>query len=116
MCAGQVQPRGAGARTAAWRRGARARTAAWLRGTRARTAARLCLAAAFAGPLLAPVSLRTEPRLLGWPFFYWYQLLWVPLAAVLLACAGLLRRRARTAGAAAAAPPRPDASPARGPG
>ncbi|WP_180928454.1 DUF3311 domain-containing protein [Streptomyces sp. AJS327] len=61
----------------------------------ARTGSRICLLVAFVGPLLAPVSLRAEPRLLGWPFFYWYQLLWVPLAAGLLICAGLLRRRAR---------------------
>lgn len=25
-----------------------------------------------------------EPRLLGFPFFYWYQLLWVPLSAVII--------------------------------
>lgn len=27
---------------------------------------------------------RTEPALAGIPFFYWYQLLWVPLGALLL--------------------------------
>jgi hypothetical protein len=58
---------------------------------------RICLAAVFAGPLLAPLSMRDEPRFMGWPFFYWYQFLWVPLAAVLLICAALLRRRLRPA-------------------
>ncbi|KRV51495.1 hypothetical protein AQ490_00015 [Wenjunlia vitaminophila] len=66
-----------------------------MRAPRARTGARICLAAVFVGPLLAPVSMRVEPRLMGWPFFYWYQLLWVPLAAALLTCAALLRRRSR---------------------
>ena len=32
-------------------------------------------------PLLVPTYDQAEPRLLGFPFFYWYQLLWVFLAA-----------------------------------
>jgi hypothetical protein len=36
-------------------------------------------------PLLVPVYARTEPTLIGLPFFYWYQMLWVVLEAVLLA-------------------------------
>ncbi|MEU6658308.1 DUF3311 domain-containing protein [Streptomyces sp. NPDC046821] len=66
-----------------------------VRANAARTAARLCLAAAFIGPLLAPLSMRTEPRLLGWPFFYWYQLAWVPLGAALLVGAMAFRRLGR---------------------
>lgn len=27
---------------------------------------------------------RAAPALLGFPFFYWYQLLWIPLGALLL--------------------------------
>lgn len=27
---------------------------------------------------------RVEPAFLGIPFFYWYQLLWIPLGALLL--------------------------------
>jgi hypothetical protein len=27
---------------------------------------------------------RVEPQLFGVPFFYWYQLLWIPLGALLL--------------------------------
>jgi hypothetical protein len=26
---------------------------------------------------------RSEPTLFGFPFFYWYQFLWVPIAAAL---------------------------------
>lgn len=33
--------------------------------------------------LLWPVYLRAEPALGGFPFFYWYLLLWVPISAVI---------------------------------
>jgi uncharacterized protein YacL len=36
-------------------------------------------------PLLVPVYAHAEPTLIGLPFFYWYQMLWVVLEAVLLA-------------------------------
>ncbi len=36
---------------------------------------------------------RVEPRLLGFPFFYWYQLLWVAATSVILGVAILLGRR-----------------------
>ena len=35
-------------------------------------------------PLLVCTYDQIEPRLFGFPFFYWYQLLWVFLAAGLL--------------------------------
>jgi uncharacterized BrkB/YihY/UPF0761 family membrane protein len=35
-------------------------------------------------PLIVPIYARQEPRLLGLPFFYWYQMLWVLIEAVLL--------------------------------
>jgi hypothetical protein len=41
---------------------------------------------------------KTEPRLLGFPFFFWYQLLWVFLSSAMTGCAYLLlspRRRSR---------------------
>lgn len=37
------------------------------------------------GVLLVPVYNVDEPRLFGLPFFYWYQLLWVLISAVLTA-------------------------------
>jgi hypothetical protein len=33
--------------------------------------------------LWPPLYARTEPTLFGFPFFYWYQFLWVPIAAAL---------------------------------
>jgi Protein of unknown function (DUF3311) len=33
--------------------------------------------------LLTPVYLRAEPSVFGIPFFYWYQLLWIPISALL---------------------------------
>jgi Protein of unknown function (DUF3311) len=38
----------------------------------------------FAGTLWPPLFDRAHPALAGMPFFYWYQLAWVPLTAALL--------------------------------
>lgn len=47
-------------------------------------------------PLLVSTYDQVEPRLFGFPFFYWYQLLWVFLAAGLCGLSyWLLRREAR---------------------
>ncbi len=48
-------------------------------------------------PLLVGTYARIEPRLFGFPFFYWYQLLWVFLAAALVALAYWLLKRERQA-------------------
>ena len=48
-------------------------------------------------PLLVGTYDRMEPRLLGFPFFYWYQLLWVFLAAGLCALSFWLLKREREA-------------------
>ena len=37
----------------------------------------------FAGLLYPPLYAKDVPELWGIPFFYWYQLAWVPVAAVL---------------------------------
>lgn len=37
----------------------------------------------FIGLLWVPFYNQAEPSLLGFPFFYWYQLLWVPVTAFL---------------------------------
>jgi uncharacterized membrane protein len=34
-------------------------------------------------PLLVPLYNRVEPTLFGWPFFYWMQLLFVPLGVLI---------------------------------
>jgi membrane protein implicated in regulation of membrane protease activity len=37
---------------------------------------------------------KAGPELWGFPFFYWYQLMWVPIVAILAAVAYLLSRLA----------------------
>ena len=54
------------------------------------------LAAAIIGTLWVPIYARSRPALGPFPFFYWYQLIWVPLTAVLLwICYLLLRNKRR---------------------
>jgi membrane protein implicated in regulation of membrane protease activity len=53
----------------------------------------LLLAAAIVGTLWVPFYDRATPALGGFPFFYWYQLLWVPVVAILTALAYLLTKR-----------------------
>ena len=53
---------------------------------------------------------RLTPSLGGLPFFYWYQLMWVPIVAILAAAAYLLNRQAQRSRAASAQ------APDRGPG
>lgn len=38
----------------------------------------------FLGTLLPWIYNRAEPRLFGIPFFYWYQLAWIVVTALLL--------------------------------
>ena len=38
----------------------------------------------FVATLVPPFYARREPSLLGFPFFYWYQILWIVLSAVLV--------------------------------
>ncbi|KHL03578.1 hypothetical protein LK10_08645 [Sinomonas humi] len=67
----------------------------------------ILLAAAVVFPLLPQMYSFDSPRLGGMPFFYWYQLLWVPISAILSSFAYWLvtsedrrrRREARAAGA-----------------
>ena len=42
------------------------------------------LAVAIMGTLWVPFYARSVPELGPFPFFYWYQLIWVPLTAVIL--------------------------------
>ncbi|MFK3968872.1 DUF3311 domain-containing protein [Ensifer adhaerens] len=44
---------------------------------------RLLLLAPYLGLLWVPLYNFQEPTLLGFPFFYWYQLAWVPLTSLL---------------------------------
>ena len=47
-------------------------------------AAGVLLAVAILIPLFAPAYSFAEPRWGGIPFFYWYQMLWVPITAGLV--------------------------------
>jgi len=66
------------------------------------------LAAALIGTLWVPFYNRLTPTLGDFPFFYWYQLMWVPIVAILGAVAYLLSRLARRGDTAADPPPPPD--------
>ena len=56
----------------------------------------IILLAAIVFPLLTWTYARDTPRLFGFPFFYWYQFIWVFLAAgACYLCYVLLRRESR---------------------
>jgi uncharacterized BrkB/YihY/UPF0761 family membrane protein len=47
-------------------------------------------------PLVVPLYAHADPSLIGLPFFYWYQMLWVFLDAGLLwICYAIVRREDR---------------------
>ena len=50
------------------------------------------LAIGVAGTLAVPLYARTGPRLGPFPFFYWYQLAWIPIVAILATVSYLLVR------------------------
>lgn len=52
----------------------------------------IALLAALVGTLWVPFYARTTPKIGAFPFFYWYQLVWVPIVAVLSWVAYLLIR------------------------
>lgn len=59
--------------------------------------AAVCLLAPFVALLWVTSYAKAEPRLWGFPFFYWYQFLWVPVASLLTYVAyRLVRGTART--------------------
>ena len=43
----------------------------------------LLLLVPFIGLLWVPFYDQAEPSLFGFPFFYWYQFLWVPISSLL---------------------------------
>ena len=58
-----------------------------------------------------PFYNNTTPTLGDFPFFYWYQLMWVPIVAILSAAAYVLSRQIERGNAAAGRQ-----SPGQGPG
>ena len=55
----------------------------------------LILLVGIVAPLLVGTYASVEPRLFGFPFFYWYQLLWVFIAAGLCGLSYVLLKRER---------------------
>ncbi|WP_125610165.1 DUF3311 domain-containing protein [Specibacter cremeus] len=51
------------------------------------------LAIAVVVPLVVPIYSHAEPHLGGIPFFYWYQMLWVPIDAALIGICYVLMTR-----------------------
>ena len=49
-----------------------------------RTAGKLLLLIPYVALLWLPFYNDARPSLMGFPFFYWYQLLWVPLTSLIL--------------------------------
>lgn len=47
----------------------------------------------FVGTLIPALYNHARPSLFGLPFFYWYQLAWIPTTAALLGIVVLLTRR-----------------------
>jgi hypothetical protein len=43
------------------------------------------LALPLVGLLIPPIYNQADPTLIGIPFFYWYQLLWVPISVAVTA-------------------------------
>lgn len=43
----------------------------------------LLLLIPYVGLLWVPIYNGIDPKLFGFPFFYWYQLAWVPVSALL---------------------------------
>lgn len=71
------------------------------------------LALAIVVPLLVSTYAKDAPRLWGFPFFYWYQLLWVFLSAILVSiCYRLVsaEERKRRAAQGLGDPERPDSA------
>ena len=60
----------------------------------------ILLVAPFIGTLWVSSYSREEPRLGGFPFFYWYQFLWILLSALFTSCAYVLVQREKRARAA----------------
>ncbi len=53
----------------------------------------VCLALPFVAMLWVDSYSRLTPTFIGIPFFYWYQMLWVPVSTLLTAVAYVIVRR-----------------------
>jgi hypothetical protein len=55
----------------------------------------LLITAAICGTLIVPIYARITPKIGDWPFFYFYLIAYIPVAAVILWIVNLLQRRLR---------------------
>jgi hypothetical protein len=69
------------------------------------------LSVSIMGSLWVPLFARTQPELAGFPFFYWYQLILVPVTSVLCWICYLLLRPKRRRGAPSRGAPSRGAGP-----
>jgi hypothetical protein len=53
----------------------------------------LLLIVPFIGTLWVPFYNQVEPTLGGFPFFYWYQFMWIPIGATITAFLYFVTRR-----------------------
>ena len=60
------------------------------------------LLTAVIGAFWVPIYARSAPKLGDFPFFYWFQLIWMPVVMVLCYLSYLLLRAPRAPGGAAA--------------
>jgi hypothetical protein len=55
----------------------------------------LLITASICGTLIVPIYARITPKIGDWPFFYFYLIAYIPVAAVILWVVALLQRRLR---------------------
>ena len=55
----------------------------------------ICLIAPFVAMLWVGSYSKTDPEFIGIPFFYWYQMLWVPITVILTVIVYLATRGER---------------------
>lgn len=68
----------------------------------ARGVVAVLLLVAIGGTLVVPIYARSLPKIGAFPFFYWYQLVWVPVVAIMCGlCYIVLRTKPARAGASA---------------
>jgi hypothetical protein len=73
----------------------------------------ILLLIALVGALAVPIYARATPKLGDFPFFYWWQLIWVPVVAILAAISYLLVRTKPASGADSVPEPAGDGGRAR---
>ena len=72
--------------------------------TPARVVAAICVIAPFVAVLFPPVYNKDKPEVAGFPFFFWWQLLWVGITAGLMGLAYFVVRKDEAARKGSATP------------